>query len=123
MEDELYVDGFNMTPYIAFGGLQWQRSDIDDSDTGRDLAGDLRRNRVATKRRLDVTCKPLKSRDLKNVLTAIMPEFVTVRYYDPQEGALVSRTMYSNNNPATFALKKPDGTVYWTGVTFPLIEK
>ena len=119
----LIIDGFDVTPYIAFGGFQWQRSDIDDSDTGRDLAGDLRRGRVATKRRLDITCRPLTAKETSIILTAIMPEFVTVRYYDPQEGSIVSRTMYSNNNPATYALKKPDGTVYWTGVTFPLIEK
>ena len=123
MEDQLYIDDIYITPYIAFGGLQWQRSDIDDSDTGRDLSGGLRRGRVATKRRLDVTCKLLTSKEVKIVLTAVMPEWVKVRYYDPQEGKLVTRTMYSNNNPATFALKKPDGTVYWSGVTFPLIEQ
>lgn len=119
----LVIDGVDITPCIAYGGYQWQRSDIDDSDTGRDLAGLLRRGRVATKRRLDITCKPLKSPELSIVLTAIMPEFVNVTYYDPQEGKMSTRIMYSNNTPATYALKKPDGTVYWTGVTFPLIEK
>lgn len=123
MEDKLYVDEFYMTPYIAFGGLQWQWSDIDDADTGRDLAGTLRRGRVATKRRLDVTCRILKSAELSRVLTAIRPEFVTVRAFDPQQGSMVSMTMYSNNYPVTFALKKPDGTVWWSGLTFPLIEK
>lgn len=117
------INGFVIDDYIAYGGFKWQRSDIDDSDTGRDLSGDLRRNRVATKRRLDITCRLLTSEELKKVLTAIMPEFVTVRYYDPQVGSVVSRTMYSNNNPASFAIKKPNGTVYWSGVTFPLIEK
>ena len=119
----LIIDGFDVTPYIAFGGFQWQRSDIDDSDTGRDLAGDLRRGRVATKRRLDITCRLLTSEELSKVLTAIMPEFVNVTYYDPQEGKMVTRIMYANNNPATYAIRRKDGTVWWSGVTFPLVEK
>ena len=119
----LVIDGIDITPYIAYGGYQWQRSDIDDSDTGRDLAGLLRRGRVATKRRLDITCRLLRSPELSIVLTAIMPEFVNVTYYDPQEGKMSTRIMYSNNTPATYALKKPDGTVWWSGVTFPLIEQ
>lgn len=123
MEGDLYIDGFYMTPYIAFGGLQWQWSDIDDSDTGRDLAGDLRRGRVATKRRIDVTCRILKSPELSKVLTAIRPEFVSVMAYDPQQGRMVTMTMYSNNYPVTFCMMKPDGTVWWSGLSFPLIQK
>lgn len=118
----LKVDGIDLTPYIAFGGYQWQRSDIDNSDTGRDLAGDLRRNRVATKRRLDITCRLLTSDEARLVLTAILPEFVKAEYYDPQEGKVVTRTMHSNNTPATYAIKRGE-TIYWSGVTFPLIEK
>lgn len=113
----------DVVPYIAYGGLKWQREDIDGPGAGRDLTGYLRRSRIATKRRLDVTCRPLRSPELQIVLTLVMPEWVTVRYYDPQEGKVVERTMYSNNNPASFEILHPDGTEWWTGVTFPLIEK
>ena len=117
----LEINGVNIVPYIAYGGVQWQRSDVDGEGAGRDLTGALRRNRVATKRRLDVTCRPLKSEEAKIVLSAIMPEWVTVRYTDPQEG-VVTRKMYANNNPASYLMKKSDGTEWWTGITFPLIE-
>lgn len=119
----LKIDGVDMVDYIAYGGFKWQRSDVDGSDAGRDLSGKMRRNRVATKVRLDITCRLLKSEELEVVLTAVMPEYVTVKYYDPQQGIVVTKTMYSNNNPATFQLKRPDGTVWWSGVTFPLIEQ
>lgn len=118
----LEIDGVNIVPYIAYGGVQWQRSDVDGEGAGRDLTGTLRRNRVATKRRLDITCRPLKAEEASIVLTAIMPEWVTVRYTDPQVGAVVTRRMYANNNPASFLMKKSDGTEWWTGITFPLIE-
>ena len=116
------INGIDFVPYVAYGGFQWQRSDVDGPGAGRDLTGDLRRNRVATKRRLDITCRPLKASEAQIVLTAIMPEWVTVRYTDPQAG-VVTRTMYSNNHPASFLMKKADGTEWWSGITFPLIEK
>lgn len=122
MDMTFKIDGIDMTGYVAYGGFQWQRSDIDGSDAGRDLAGTLRRNRVTTKTRLDITCRLLESSEAAIVLTAIMPEYVTVQYYDPQVGAVVTKRMYSNNNPATFQLKRRDGTVLWSGITFPLIE-
>ena len=117
------IDGQNMVPYVAFEGFKWQRSDVDGPGAGRNLQGDLRRSRVATKRRLDITCRLLTTAEASVVLTSIMPEWVRARYTDPQEGGVVERTMYSNNNPASFQIRRPDGTEYWGGITFPLIEK
>ena len=122
MDFYLKIDGTDVTDYIANGGVQWQRSDVDGEGAGRDLSGELHRNRVATKRRLDITCRPLTSAETKILLTAIMPEWVTVQYLDPQAGE-VTRTMYSNNNPATYLMRQSDGTEWWQGITFPLIER
>jgi len=47
---------------------------------------------------------------------------VTVRYDDPMQGA-VTKTMYSNNNPASFLIIQENGTEMWTDITFPLIEQ
>ena len=123
MDMTFMIDGQDMTPYVAYGGFKWQRSDIEGSDARRDLTGRLRRNRIATKIRLDITCRLLKSDEVHTVLSAIMPEYVTVKYYDPEAGMVVEKKMYSNNNPASFQLRKPDGTIWWSGVTFPLIEQ
>ena len=119
----LKIDGTDIAPYIAYGGLKWQRSDVDGEGAGRMLDGPLERNRMATKIRLDVTCRPLKSVEASIVLSAIMPEWVSVTYYDPQMGSTVTKTMYANNNPASYLIKHPDGTEWWSGITFPLIEK
>lgn len=118
----LEIDGVNIVPYIAYGGVQWQRSDVDGEGAGRDLNGELRRNRVATKRRLDITCRPLTAEEAQTVLTLIMPEWVTVRYTDPQAG-VVTKTMYSNNHPASYLMRHRNGKEYWSGITFPLIER
>lgn len=118
----LTIGGVNIVPYIAQGGLKWQRNDIDSPNTGRTMDGTMHRGRVATKIRMDITCRPLTATELSTVLNAIYPEYVTVVYSDPMSGS-VSKTMYSNNNPASFLLIQPDGTELWTGVTFPLIER
>ena len=119
----LEINGVNIVPYIARKGFKWQRSDIDGEGAGRMLDGTLERNRMATKIRLDITCRPLKASEASIVLTAIMPEFVTVKYHDPQLNSIVTKTMYANNNPASFLIGKADGTEWWDGITFPLIEK
>lgn len=118
----LTINGVDMTPYIAYGGLKWSRNDVDAPNTGRALNALMYRGRIATKIRLDITCRLLKADELRIVLNTILPEYVTVTYDDPMDG-LVTRTMYSNNNPAVYQLNKNDGREYWSGVTFPLIER
>lgn len=117
----LEIDGTNIVPYIAYQGVKWQRNDLDGETAGRTLDGIMRRSRVSTKIRLDITCRLLTAEEAQVVLSAIMPEYITVKYTDPQAG-VVTKQMYSNNNPASYVMKKSNGTEYWGGITFPLIE-
>ena len=117
------IDGTDMLPYIAYKGLKWSRNDVDGPDAGRTMDGEMQRMRVATKIRLDITCRPLTDTEASTVLNAILPEYVTVVYTDPMAGTTQTKTMYSNNNPASFLIKKPNGTGLWDGITFPLVEK
>ena len=116
------MNNVDLLPYLAEDGLQWTRFDVEAPDTGRTLDGVMHRGRVATKVRLDVTCRPLKTAEIMTVLRAIDPEFVTVRYVDPLLG-LVSKTMYANNIPALCANVYDNGNAVWKGFTFPLIER
>lgn len=116
------VNGVNMLPYVAYQGLKWSRNDVDAPNTGRTMDGTMQRGRVATKIKIEVKCRPLKTVEAQIVLNAILPEYVTVVYTDPMSGQ-ITRTMYSNNNPASFCILKPDGTEYWDGIEFPLVER
>ena len=117
---ELIVNGVDMVPYIAHKGLKWSRNDIDAPNSGRSLDGMMHRGRVATKIRLDITCRPLRDYELRTVLNAILPEYVEVTYDDPMYGRVI-KTMYSNNNPASYCLLKPDAE-WWSEISFPLVE-
>lgn len=119
---EIRINDTDITDYIAFRGLKWQRSDLDAPNSGRTLDGLMHRSRVASKIRLDISCRPLKAAELQTLLNLILPEYVTVSYDDPMEGH-VAKTMYSNNNPASYCILKPDGTEWWSDVSFPLIER
>lgn len=129
------IDGTDITKYIAYQGVQWKRNDVDGPNAGRTLSGLMIRDRVSTKIRMDITCRPLYSDELRELLNLLMPEFITVTYDDPMEG-VVSKIMYSNNNGAQFMRhilgKKPERLWYypdpvekevWNNITFPLIER
>ena len=113
----------DLIPYTAYQGFKWMGSDIDAPDSGRTMDAKMHRGRVATKVRLDITCRPLTLAEASTVLTAIMPEWVSVTYTDPQLGMDITKTMYSNNRPAAYMQKKQDGREYWNGISFPLIEQ
>lgn len=129
------IDGTDITKYIAYQGVQWKRNDVDGPNAGRTLSGLMIRDRVSTKIRMDITCRPLYSDELRELLNLLMPEFITVTYDDPMEG-VVSKIMYSNNNGAQFMIHKlpkipeylqdypdPVEKEMWHSVTFPLIER
>lgn len=122
MKMMLIIDGVDFMPFIGKQGVKWQRNDIDASNSGRTMDGQMQRGRVATKIRLDITCRPLTAEEAMVVLNTILPEYVSVDYYDPMSGKRYNVEMYSNNNPASFLIEKPEDD-WWGGITFPLIER
>ena len=126
IDTKITIDGVDITPYIAHQGVQWSRNDVDGPSTGRTMSGLMVRDRVATKIRLDITCRPLKNDELRTLLNLILPVFVTVTYDDPMQG-VVTKTMYANNNKSQFLQKfvdeGDDPFERWFNVTFPLVER
>lgn len=122
IDSRIMIDGTDITDLVAFGGFKWSRNDVDAPNTGRTITGLMIRDRVATKIRLDITCRPLTHDEHSMLMQLIMPEFVEVTYDDPVYGQ-TTKTMYANNNSSTFLIKHPDGQEYWGSVTFPLVER
>ena len=118
----LAINNNDITDFVAYQGFKWSRNDVDGPSTGRNLQGRMIRDRVATKIRLDITCRLLTGSEHMELLNLLMPEFITVEYDDPQAGR-VQKTMYSNNHSSGYCIKKQNGTEYWHEVSFPLIER
>lgn len=120
IESRIKINDTDITDMIAYNGLKWSRNDVDGPNAGRNMLGTMIRDRIATKIRLDVTCRPLKEAEHHLLLNLIAPVTVTVMYEDPLQG-LVQKTMYANNHASTFLIKHPDGQEFWE-CSFPLIE-
>lgn len=116
------IDGVDLLRFVQKKGIKWKLTDKKSKNSGETMDGTTHRGRVASKVRLDVTCVPLKSEDSATVLQAIQPEYVSVRYTDPQLG-VVTKTMYCESKPATFMSLQDDGTEYWDGITLALVER
>lgn len=113
----------DITPYIAFGGIKWSRNDVDGANAGRMQDGTMQRDRISTKYRWDVTCRPLSAVEQSTILQLIQPEYITVRYTDPLNNIVSEDEYYSNNFPSTYLIKHTNGTEYWTGLAFPVIQR
>ena len=119
---QVVIDGNDITDLIAFQGVKWSRNDVDGPNVGRNLAGSMIRDRVATKIRLDITCRPLDGEEHMMLLNLILPEYVSVQYDDPMYGH-VSKVMYSNNNSSNYCIRRESGKELWHDISFPLIER
>lgn len=116
------INGTDITPYIANGGLQYTRNDLDGPNAGRALDGTMYRDRVATKDKWTVNCRPLTSQETATLLSLIEPEYVSLTVTNPKTNTTRTYQAYSNNVPAEFLMIK-NGVEYWTGISFPLIER
>ncbi|GHV97900.1 hypothetical protein lacNasYZ03_11760 [Lactobacillus nasalidis] len=97
--------------------------DIDAKAT-RDAKGKLHRDRVATKRKISAQWPPLTLKECSTLLNAVKDEFFTVKYLDPVDGAMATRTFYVGDR-TTPALTFIDnlGGYFWKDVSFDLVEQ
>jgi len=126
------INGINFVPFLSENGLKWTRNDVDSPEAGQMMDGTLRRDRVIMRRRIEVTILggltkrgKLTEREMSILQRAIFPQWVSVRFNDPLEGSIITRTFYSNNITVTTSSydRKRDILYYDGGWTFPLIEE
>ena len=122
MAEVVYIiDNVDFSDLVEEGGLTWERNDLDAEGTGRDLNGDMLRDRTTTKVTLKVTTIPLTTEEISLLLQAIYPQTHKVIYTDPQEGGAVEKTFYVAKCPATCQRQYGD-TQLWDGINFSHIE-
>lgn len=95
--------------------------DIQDVDleSGRNTNGVMVRKRVATKRKLNMEFPQMTSETLSRILTAVSGVSFDVRYFDPQDNALRTITVYVGDR----SMPIYNATMgRWTGVAFNLVE-
>lgn len=95
-------------------------SDI-DGESGRNARGEMWRDRIATKRKLNCKWPPLTQEEMSTLLNAVKDVFFNVEYWDPLEG-LVTKTFYVGDRQMPMLYMR-DGQPIWEGLTMNFIEK
>lgn len=92
-----------------------------DGESNRNAAGQLIRDRIAVKRKLNLEWGPLSQSEIAPILNAVSGVFFTVTFPDPQLG-IITKTMYVGDRTAP-AYQYIDEEVNWSGLKLNLIEK
>ena len=95
---------------------------MDISKAERNAAGTMIVDRIATKRKLELSYAVLSQANLSAILTAISPVFFEVEYIDPQDNATKIGTFYTGDRKAG-AMDFINGIMRWKDITFNLIER
>ncbi len=95
--------------------------DLDGEQSSRDQSGNMHRDRVAVKRKLQLEWPPLTQNEISTLLTAVSGVFFSVTYPDPQAGT-VTKTMYVGDRTSP-AYQYKDGVAKWSGLKMDFIEQ
>lgn len=111
------INGIDITKYIKPYKVSLQ--DLDSDSSVRNVKGEMMRDRIAVKRKIELEFGPLQNNDIKAILGAIAGVFFSVTFIDPLEGHM-TRQMYCGDRSA--ALYNSNAEL-WTGLKFNLIER
>lgn len=92
-----------------------------DGESNRNAAGQLIRDRIAVKRKLNLEWGTLSQSEIAPILNAVSGVFFTVTFPDPQLG-IITKTMYVGDRTAP-AYQYINEEVKWSGLKLNLIEK
>ena len=92
-----------------------------DGETNRNANGELIRDRIAVKRKLNLEWGPLNQAQMQTLLNAVSSVFFTVTFPDPMSG-VITKTMYVGDRTAP-AYAYINGAVKWSGLKMNFIEK
>lgn len=93
-----------------------------DGETHRNARGQLIRDRIAVKRRLECEWPALKDAEISAILQAVKNEFFQVTYPDPMEGSMQTKTFYVGDRSSPM-YKKTGNSHLWEGLSLNLIER
>ncbi|KRQ86060.1 hypothetical protein ABG79_02192 [Caloramator mitchellensis] len=95
---------------------------MDISKAERNAQGTMIIERIATKRKLELSWSYLTKDELSNLLNKVSPVFFEVTYTDPQTGVLRTGTFYCGDRSVGM-MDYNNGNIRWKDIKFNLIER
>ena len=94
--------------------------DIDGEST-RNAKGELNRDRITTKRKLNCKWPPLTQAEVSTILNSVKDTFFNVEYYDPLLGK-TTKTFYVGDRQMPMLYMKNNNPM-WENLSMNFIEK
>lgn len=113
------VDGVRIKTPSSF---KLSVNDVSASDAGRTSDGKMHKNRITRKRTIALSWAGVSPDEAHAILTAFAPEYFKVRYWDPLDNALATRTFYSGDQEAPVKSWAINNKIY-ESITFNIIER
>lgn len=93
-----------------------------DGKSKRNTKGEMLRDRIAIKRKIECEWGPLTSNQMAPLLSAVEDVYFTVTYVDPKEGQ-TTKTCYVGDRTAAVMYEISDGIYLWSGLSMNFVEK
>ena len=104
--------------------LKWSISDLDADSTGRNQNGELFRDRVAAKRKIECTWLPLSADKMAELLQAVEDSFFDLQYPDAMTGGNRTMTCYvGDRSTPVMRYDQESGKWMWGGLSMNFIER
>lgn len=104
--------------------LTWDIYDLDSEEAGRNQLGEMFRDRVAVKRKLNCTWPPMEPLEMSVLLKAMDDVFFTIRYPDAHDGTYREGTFYVGDRSTPMYVWNNEKQKYmWEGLTANFIER
>ena len=113
----LIIDGVELP-----SPTKYDLSYMDMDKSGRTSSGLMVRDRIGTKRKLELDWGVLSSSDTSKILKAVKPPFVDVEFYDLETDQEATGVFYAGDRKSKMILFK-NGAPSTKGLSFNLIER
>ena len=113
------VNGVAIKTPSAFS---WSLQDVSASDAGRTTDALMHKMRVDRKRKISLTWEGTTPEETRAILLAFSPEYFDVTYFDPLDGAEVTRRFYAGDQSAPVKIWTVENKRY-EQISFDIIER
>lgn len=111
------IGGTNIVPFAAVGGVSRKRNNVEGGNNMKMQSGAQFADRIAAGDEWTFNFRPLTAAEQATLLGLIDPSGVTVQHTDPETNTVISGFYYPSDIPATYLVKRADGTEWWGGLS------
>ena len=121
MSGNLKINGVTVKPPQDFNVTY---NTIDADSSGRNANGDMVRDIITQKVKLECKWGPLSDLEVSSILKAVKNKFITIEYPDPEEGKQMSKTFYAGDRTApSYSWNNKFEKAKWNGLSMNFIER